>query len=221
MCQYVVVDLEMCKVPSERRSKKVQLKNETIQIGAVLLDENLEIIDNFATYVAPQHGFIDDYISKLTGINRGDVVNAPLFKEALTKFVEWIPHDSKVISWSDNDKLQICREAEAKDIKVKGLQDILEGWIDCQKIFGDRMHSRRCYKLSEALVAADIMYEDGAHDGRIDAYNTALLFAKMEKEPHLKLNTYYQEAVSENHGSLSFSLGNVFKKLNLQEMIFE
>lgn len=220
MCKYVVVDLEMCRVPSGRRTDKFHWKNETIQIGAILLDENLEVVDDFVTYVAPQYGFIDDYINKLTGISRGDLVNAPSFKEALTKFVEWIPHDSKVVSWSDNDKRQICREIEAKDVIISRMEDILEEWIDCQKIFGDRMNSTRCYKLSEALVAADITYEDGAHDGKVDAYNAALLFAKMKREPELRLNTYYQQAISEENSRLSFTLGNIFSELDLQGMLF-
>lgn len=219
MCKYVVVDLEMCIVPSARRTNKFHWKSETVQIGAVLLDENLEIADYFATYVAPQYGYIDDYINKLTDISQGDVVNAPVFEEALTKFIEWIPHDSKVVSWSNNDKLQICREIEAKDVKINRLEGILKGWIDCQKVFGDIINSTRCYKLSEALVAADIMYEDGAHDGRVDAYNTALLFAKMKKEQKLRLNTYYQQAISEEDNRLSFTLGNIFKGLDLQEML--
>ena len=35
---YLVIDLEMCKVPRDYRSKRYKYANETIQIGAVLLD---------------------------------------------------------------------------------------------------------------------------------------------------------------------------------------
>ena len=42
MNQYVVVDLEMCKVPYSNRKKEFHGANETIQIGAVLLNENYE-----------------------------------------------------------------------------------------------------------------------------------------------------------------------------------
>ena len=38
--KYAVIDLEMCKVPYEAR--KCNLTRETIQIGAVLLDENFK-----------------------------------------------------------------------------------------------------------------------------------------------------------------------------------
>ena len=38
MCKYVVIDLEMCKVPKAMRTSKYQWSSETIQIGAVLVD---------------------------------------------------------------------------------------------------------------------------------------------------------------------------------------
>ena len=51
MNQYVVVDLEMCKVHYSNRKKEFHGANETIQIGAVLLNENYEVVDEFNTYV--------------------------------------------------------------------------------------------------------------------------------------------------------------------------
>ena len=79
------------------------------------------------------------------------------------------------------------------------------------------MNSPKCYKLSEALIAADIMYEDGAHDGLVDAYNTALLFAKIERESELVLNPYYKRAITGEEDSLGFSLGNLFAGIDLSE----
>lgn len=179
MCKYAVIDLEMCRVPRSVSNKKYHWANETIQIGAVLLNETLEVQDRFVTYVFPQFGSVDTYISNLTGISRNDVSKAPTMEEALNEFVNWLPDDVKVVSWSDNDKFQILHEIEAKNIRIDRFEDVLNDWIDCQKIFGEKMHSHKCYKLSEALIAADIIYEEGAHDGLVDAYNTALLFAKM------------------------------------------
>lgn len=219
MCRYAVVDLEMCRVSNSVRTKKYCWANETIQIGAVLLNEVLEVQDRFVTYVFPQFGCIDTYINNLTGISRNDVSKAPAMKEALNAFVSWLPDDVRVVSWSDNDKLQILHEIEAKNICIDKLEDILNGWIDCQKIFGEKLHSPKCYKLSEALIAADILYEEGAHDGLVDAYNTALLFAKMEREEELILNPYYQSAISEKASDGGFTIGSLFAGLELQNLV--
>lgn len=41
---YLVIDLEMCNVPRDYRSRSYKYANETIQIGAVLLDEEFKRI---------------------------------------------------------------------------------------------------------------------------------------------------------------------------------
>lgn len=219
MCKYAVVDLEMCKVPNSAREEKYHWASETIQIGAVLLGETLEIEDEFVTYVSPQYGMIDSFISHLTGIHCEDVAEAPDMKTALQAFVNWVPGEVTIVSWSDNDRLQICHEIEAKNIEIDGLGGMLENWIDCQKIFAEKIHSKKCYGLSEALVAADIKYEDGAHNGLIDAHNTALLFAKMERETELVLNPYYKSAISGGTDHCGVTIGNLFADLDLEGLV--
>ncbi len=219
MCQYAVIDLEMCNTPYGTRKGKYRYKRETIQIGAVLLNESLEIQDEFSTYVSPQFGFIDSDINKLTGISGRNVNKAPNMEEALQKFVDWLPNNTTVVSWSRNDEIQIRHEVEEKGINIEGLGAILDNWIDCQKIFGEKMGSSKCYKLSEALVAADIMYKDGAHDGLVDAHNTALLFIKMEREPQLVLNQYYKNVISNEERSGGFTIGSLFSDIDLCSLI--
>ena len=53
------------------------------------------------------------------------------------------------------------------------------------------MNAQKNYKLSEALIIADIDYDEHEHDALVDAKNTAQLFIKMQCEPELKLNKYY------------------------------
>ena len=84
MNQYVVVDLEMCKVPYSNRKKEFHGANETIQIGAVLLNEKYEVVDEFNTYVRPEFGSLDWFITNLTGITSKDLKSAPTMREWLT-----------------------------------------------------------------------------------------------------------------------------------------
>lgn len=191
MCNYVIVDLEMCNVPQAVRQKGYQFRNELIQIGAVLLGDDLEIADTFVSYVAPEYGVLDEYIELLTGITNRDLQGAPHLKEALQSFLDWLPADAIPVSWSMSDEKQIRKEVEFKNLVFDGLEQYLDRWIDCQKTFAERMHTEKRYKLSEALIIADIDLEDGEHDALVDARNTALLFAKMQREPSLKLNPYY------------------------------
>lgn len=197
MSKYVIVDLEMCNVPKGIKRDTYNWRNEVIQIGAVVVDESLNITDEFMTLVSPEFGVVDNFIEKLTGISRKDVQGAPRFKEAIEKFVGWLPNDAILVSWSENDENQIRKELEAKGITIDGIDNFLDNWIDCQKTFGEKMNAQKNYKLSEALIIADIDYDEGEHDALVDAKNTAQLFIKMEREPVLVLNPYYSNQKEE------------------------
>ena len=197
MSKYVIVDLEMCNVPKGIKREAYNWRNELIQIGAVVVDESLNITDEFMTLVSPEFGVIDNFIEKLTGISKKAVQGAPKVKEALELFINWLPSDAVLVSWSENDESQIRKEIEAKNIFIEGLDDYLDTWVDCQKTFGEKMNAQKNYKLSEALIIADIDYDEGEHDALVDAKNTAQLFVKMEREPVLVLNPYYSNQKEE------------------------
>lgn len=187
MSRYAVLDLEMCKVPKKHRKDKSL--NEIIEIGAVLLDESYEPVDEFRSFVSPAEGVIDTYIHNLTGISQEDLEGAPDIRCALEQFIEWLPQETVVITWSATDERQIRGEAERKGIV--GLCGFLDGFIDCQADFSLRMKTSKVYRLTEALIIAGIEYDENIHDALVDARNTALLFAKMKKEQTLKLTPYY------------------------------
>lgn len=214
--KYAVVDLEMCKVPKPLRSKSYKWSQETIQIGAVMLDENYNIAKKFNTYVRPEYGRMDSFIERLTGITKENVYTAKSFTEAIAAFLRWLPNDEvRCVSWSDSDKYQIMHEMEAKNIEDNRLTDLLETWIDCQRIFDEKMEALCQYKLEEALIASDICTEGKAHDGLVDAYNTALLFAKLMKDPDYELNELYSKARYEDVEHLGFSIGDLFNEVKL------
>lgn len=189
--QYVIIDLEMCRVPFTKRTEEYPYCNEIIEIGAVLVNERLEITDTFKTYVSPEFGVLDEYIQRLTGIKNSDIENAPTLRKALEKFVKWLPDNAILVSWSDNDKYQMSDEMYYKYIDMQEFEKYLDSWEDCQEEFGERMNSPKVYKLSEALIIADLEYDENIHDALVDAQNTALLFIKMKNETTLKLSPYY------------------------------
>lgn len=202
MSKYVVIDLEMCNVPKGFRRNAFGYSKELIQIGAVLLDEKFDITDTFVTLVKPEYGLVDSYIENLTGISREDTNNAPSTIEAINSFLEWLPEDAILVSWSDNDEHQLRKEIKGKNINIDRLNSLFDNWIDCQATFGEKMGVNKCYKLSEALIIADICPDDGEHDALVDARNTAYLFAKMQRENDLVLNQYI---VSEEDAQAGFN----------------
>lgn len=217
MSKFVVIDLEMCVVSKNVR-EKYKPCSEIIQIGAVLVDEMLHVESRFECFVCPEFGKIDKFIESLTGIGSADVQDAPLLTEALERFFAWLPEEDVIaVSWSMSDRNQFRKELSAKRITIDRMDCLLDRWIDCQATFTDKIHGFRQYSLRDAIIATDIIGDDREHDGLADAYNTALLFIKMEKEDVLILNPYYDIACrDEEPTGLSFSLGDMMQGLCLQ-----
>lgn len=192
MSKYVIVDLEMCHVPRGEKRELFGSSREIIEIGAVLLNNTYKITSKFKTYVSPEYGELNQYIQDLTGITQADINGAPSIKEALEAFLNWLPEDAVLVSWSDNDKFQVRMEIENKNLDIPRFEKYLDSWEDCQETFSEKMNTAKCYKLSDALIIADIDYDVNIHDGLVDAENTAMLFAKMKKESKLKLISCYK-----------------------------
>ena len=188
---YAIVDLEMCRVPKSIRRESFHYGTELIQIGAVLLNGKYEIADSFVSFVRPEHGGIDATIAELTGITGEQVKDAPVARDALAAFAAWMPENAIPVSWSRTDEAQIRAEIEGKALELPEMEPYLARWQDCQEQFGEKMGSPRAYALAEALIIADVDYEEGAHDALVDARNTARLFAKMQTEEDFLLNSRY------------------------------
>lgn len=207
---YVVIDLEMCRVKGKLYRKQYGRGTETIQIGAVLMDDDYEIKDQFMSYISPAYGHMDSFIKELTGISAGDLASAPSFADALSAFVSWIPEgDVTFVSWSMTDKSQLIHDMSIRGISDERLEQSMENWDDCQKAFDERLYYNRPTSLESALMIADIDTGRRSHDGLDDAWNTAVLFRKLRLEPEMKLNSYYAKAHNCVDERLTFSLGDL------------
>ena len=203
---YLIIDLEMCKVPRDYRSKGYKYANETIQIGAVLLDEEFKRIGTLSQFVHPEHGVIDYFIENLTGIKNGQVKHAPRLQEALLHMLNWIgDREYKVYAWSGSDRAQILHEIKAKNIVDEKIASFMEEsrWVDYQDIFMKRYEMSRKMSLEEALGRADIDPEGRFHDGLNDAVNTGMLIEKLELNPDYQLVSYEMPEKPSEHLSSS------------------
>ncbi len=67
--------------------------------------------------------------------------------------------------------------------------------------------------ISEPAIGAGT--EKISDGGFLDAYNTALLFAKLEQDPDYELNEFYRTAREEETQHLSFCMGDLCANLVL------
>lgn len=214
--EYVVIDLEMCCVPKGMRTKNYKWKKETIQIGAVLLNGEYEIVDSFMTYVSPRYGFITPEIERLTGISQNIVKDAPDVKDAFNLLIKWLPNNPIILAWSKNDEKQVLHEIKGKELDIPQIEKLNYKWIDLQELFSNILGSDRIYSLKEALNISNIDYNINFHDGLVDAENTAKLFKKIKTEDRFTVNEHYLKIDEEPEG-LTTSLGSVLMNLKLSE----
>ena len=159
---YLVIDLEMCNVPRDYRSRSYKYANETIQIGAVLLDEEFKRIGTLSQYVHPEHGVIDPFIQNLTGIRNSQVKKAPRIEEALLHMIDWIgDREYKVYAWSGSDRAQLLHEIKAKKICDERILDFVceARWIELLGLFGvdkEPLEIRKIIGMSIALIGVAI-----------------------------------------------------------------
>ena len=199
MSAYIVIDLEMCKV--HFNYSEYRRRHEIVQIGAVMLNEAYEVIGDFSTYVSPEYGKIDYFISSLTGITEKDIKNAPRLAEALQSLFLWIGNrDVRFYAWSETDYNQLKGEitekgldAEAglhaeKGYDAKKLACVLDSknWVDYQKVVNERFKIGRALSLADALTMTDLEPEGRLHDGLADAWNTARMISKLQQDPDFR-----------------------------------
>ena len=178
--KHIVVDLEMNGVGKEY--KNLGCTMETIEIGAIMLDENFQEISSFRTYVKPEYNTrVTSVVSKLTGINYNMLINAPKFNEALKMFSNWcmgVDDDIKIYAWSTNDYKQVSKEIKLKhyEISLDESRVYLTEWNDFQEEFDVELGFDKKVSLSLALDMAGIDFLGREHSALDDARNTAKLF---------------------------------------------
>ena len=176
--KHIVVDLEMNIIRNNAEARKI-CTNETIEIGAVMLDDNLQEIASFRTYVKPEYNdTIFHKITKLTGITNEMVANAPTFRDAFKMFTNWClgtGDNVTLYAWSENDYNQIKGEIALKGYMLSAAEEELmeREWIDFQKEFDTKLGFDRQLSLKFALEMAGIEFSGREHDALDDARNTA------------------------------------------------
>ena len=202
--QYIVLDLEWNQPwPGSPSSKKVlptPIRGEIIQIGAVRLSEDQQVLDEFTQLVMPKYyRKLNRRVSSLTGIKEARLKEEGIaFPEAIERFAAWCGEEESVfLTWGFDD-IMILRE----NLALHGLtQDWTERWYNAQMMFNAQTDGSSNQKaLKTAMEIFEIEATRPAHDALGDAYHTALVCAKL----NLKLGMDgYREALREHEDGLN------------------
>lgn len=186
---YIVFDLEWNQASSVPGTNQ-QVPFEVIEIGAVKLNENKVMIDEFSALIRPQiYKTLHYMTSKLVHIKMQELKHEQPFTEVMTRFLEWCGEDYVFCSWGPLDLTELQR-----NMSYYGFKPLSEGPIafyDVQKLFAlelDESKERRA--LENAVDYLQIPKDIPFHRAFSDAYYTAKVFALINKEETLRHHSY-------------------------------
>lgn len=179
--QYIVLDLEWNQPTSYNstayKSVGEKLLFELIQIGAVKLNEQMEVVDSFSQLIRPVHyAKLHPRIKRITHITQEEVDDAPEFAEALSRFAHFCGEEYVLLTWGCDDVSVLDQNMRFFKCDVQ-----LSKTYDMQKLFGDLIgNTKERQGLKAAMDHYQIEPSDEMpfHNALNDAYYTALVFAK-------------------------------------------
>ncbi|SHK13129.1 3'-5' exonuclease [Tepidibacter formicigenes] len=171
---YIVFDLELNSKPF-----KSKIPNEIVEIGAVKINENLEIIDRFQSFIKPKYfPKLFRTIKKKTKISQVDINNAQSFDTVLNFFKNWIGKEYILFSWGYDDYYHFKTNCTLHELDINWLYK----FVNIQKQFAHiyKFEKGQYPSLKNALNKLDIpLEEDDFHRADIDAEYTAKIFIKV------------------------------------------
>ncbi len=168
---YIIVDLEAtCWEKGKGR------KSEIIEIGAVCVNEQNQVADEFSQIIRPEiNPLLSEFCTKLTSITQEMADNGIHFIEALNNFLNWInSHGSKylICSWGYYDKNQFLSDCEVHKQSTAWIKN----HISLKHQYALIKSLRRPVGMKTALKIENLDLEGTHHRGIDDARNITKIF---------------------------------------------
>lgn len=172
---FIITDIEAtCDDQSNTHSTFNREFSEPIEIGAVAVNEKLEILGEFQTFIKPlnYHSQLTPFCTKLTKINQSDVDDAPLYKDAYQSFEAWFLQYSNIefCSWGRYDFYELKKFCERNQQKFH-----FDSGINLKNLFAKSQKIGREIGLGKALTLSGLKFIGTPHRGIDDAKNIARL----------------------------------------------
>ncbi|MBQ8606524.1 MAG: hypothetical protein IJ408_07270 [Clostridia bacterium] len=177
---YIVLDMEWNQPFSKKKKEAggTYLKGEIIQMGAVKLDSDCNVLDTFYESVRPSfYVTLNRHVKKITGLSSAALKLCDGFCDVYSRFEAFCGEDFCFITWG-NDDLPMLRD---NMIAYKLDVSVLPRCYNLQSIFNTQIsHESRQWSLADAMEKLGIEQTLQAHDALADAINTAYIAAKLD-----------------------------------------
>lgn len=208
MKNYIIFDLEWNQSPEGKANSLEHLPFEIIEIGAVKMAPDLQIISQFHCLIAPQvYTKLHYVISEVTHMDMGKLkAEGEPFEKAIRDFIEWCGTDYRFGTWGSMDLMELQRNMEFYGITIPFERPLY--YYDVQKLYGIAVKGgKEKLSLDHAVEESGIEQDRPFHQALDDAYYTARVLQYMDIsvwEPYLSMDYYWVPSVKEEQVTLKF-----------------
>ena len=198
---YIIMDLEWNNSYMKSTQKFI---NEIIEIGAVKLDEQLQVVDTFSELVKPVVSKkLRSRIKNLTHITNEEIGMGKPFSEVIKRFKKWVGNDAIVMTWGDTDIRTML--TNFKCFLKKDSIDFISQYADLQRYCQCFINMENVQQagLSYAAECLDIDAEKYPHHRALDdSLLSAECFKKVYNQE--KLNEFIKLCDADFYARLAF-----------------
>lgn len=179
---YVVLDLEWNQSNTGEEEAVKQIPFEIIDFGAIKLNKNDKMIDEFNQLVKPQvYQHMHHITSKIIHLHMKDLQKGRPFPEVMQEFLKWCGTDFVFCTWGPLDLFELQRNM--KYYEMEPLSDVPIRFLDVQKLFSIAFEDKKVRRnLEYAIDFLQIEKDIPFHRAFSDAYYTAKVLTKINHE---------------------------------------
>lgn len=186
---YIIMDLEWNQSGTTAGTNPA-IPFEIIEIGAVKLNSEKVMIDEFSALIKPQVYKTMHYMTgKLVHIKMAELKHEQPFEEVMENFLEWCGEDYVFGTWGPLDLTELQR-----NMVFFGFKPFMNGplaFYDIQKLFAiEYGEGKERRSLESAIDFLNIEKDIPFHRAFSDAYYAAKAFALIKKKETLEHISY-------------------------------
>ena len=187
---YIVLDLEWNQGSQSPSVSGTPLPFEIIEIGAVKLNNDRVMIDEFSELIKPQIYKTMHYMTgKIIHLKMQELNLAKPFTDVMARFLEWCGKDPVFCTWGPLDLYELQRNMTYYGFKP--LSDRPFAFYDVQKLFAlEHEENHKRLALETAVDQIGIEKDIPFHRAFSDAYYTAKVFAEIKRDDTLRHYSY-------------------------------
>lgn len=180
--KYIVMDLEWNQSNTGKETEKEQIPFEIIEIGAIKLNEQGEMLGEFSQLIKPVvYHEMHRITSQLIHMQMQELERGRPFAQVAGEFLDWCGEEYLFCTWGGADLTEFQRNMRYHEMTP--LSDGPICYLDIQKLFSiayEDGKSRRA--LESAVDYLEIKKDIPFHRAFSDAYYTAAVLKKILQE---------------------------------------